>query len=141
MLPPPGSPGSHSPAQAAPMASKEMEVGCRQDGDGKGNTQSASIKLSRALQSPAMEKSHRELTAAAVGQGKTASIPPLVSRAWMSSLGGREVTPRLPLMGFLTFLFYIWQPVSDSLWQFLQSLAVLKGCNTDLGIQIGKAVF
>lgn len=71
MLPPPGSPGSHSPAQAAPMASKEMEVGCRQDGDGKGNTQSASIKLSRALQSPAMEKSHRELTAAAVGQGKT----------------------------------------------------------------------
>lgn len=31
--------------------------------------------------------------------------------------------------------------MSDSLWQFLQSLAVLKDCSTDLDVQIGKAGF
>lgn len=83
-----------------------------QDGDGKGNTYSVSIKLLRALQNPAMEKSHRELRAAVVGQGKAAaSTSLLVSRAQMSSPGGRELTPCLLLMGFLTFLSYTWQPV------------------------------
>lgn len=62
----------------------------------------------------------------------------------MSSSRGKEITPHLPVMEFLTFFSSTLgnhNSVSVSLWQFLQNLAVLKGCSTDLNIQIGKAAF
>lgn len=62
----------------------------------------------------------------------------------MSSSGEREITPCLPVMEFLTFFSFTLgsqNSVSHSLWQFLQSLTVLKDCGTDLDVQIGKAGF
>ena len=94
-----------------------------------------------------MEKSHLWRVHASHGLGRAkpiALILQIVPRARMSSSGGREIAPCLPVLKFLTFFSFTLGSqgsASDSPWQFLQSLAVLKDCNTDLDIQIGKAVF
>lgn len=62
----------------------------------------------------------------------------------MSSSGGREITPCLPVTEFLTFFSFTLgnqNSVSVSLWQFLQILTVLKDHSIDLSIQIGKTGF
>lgn len=62
----------------------------------------------------------------------------------MSSPGGREITPCLPVTEFLTFFSFTLgnqNSASVSLWQSLQNPAVLKDCSIDLNIQIGKTGF